>query len=110
MSGGRHVRRNDNVKVLSGKDKGKTGRVRRVLPDEGRAVVESVNFIKEHVKANPSKGIQGGVLEKEAPIHLAKLQVICPECNKPTRVGHKFLETGQKIRVCRACSGMIDKA
>ena len=97
------------VKVLSGKDRGKTGKVLKVLPAKRRVVVENINFIKRHTRANPSKNIQGGVLEKELPIVASNLIVICPECSKPTRVGHRHLEDGKSVRVCKKCDGVIDK-
>jgi large subunit ribosomal protein L24 len=97
------------VKVLAGKDRGKTGKVLKVLPARNRAVVENINFIKRHTRANPAKNIQGGVLEKELPIVASNLIVICPECSKPTRVGHRHLEDGKSVRVCKKCDGVIDK-
>ena len=109
MPAGIHVRKNDNVKVLTGKDKGKTGRILKVFPADGQVIVENINFIKKHVRANPSKNIKGGIMEKEAPVRVANLQVICPECNKPTRVGVKRLEDGKKIRICRKCTGGLDR-
>lgn len=104
-----HIRKNDMVKVLSGKDRGKTGKVLKVLPARNRVVVENINFIKRHTRANPSKNVQGGVLEKELPIVASNLIVICPECSAPTRVGHRHLEDGKSVRVCKKCDGVIDK-
>jgi large subunit ribosomal protein L24 len=104
-----HVRRNDNVRVLAGKSKGRTGRVLRVFPAEGRAIVEGVNFIRKHTKANPQKNIKGGILERESPIDASNLMVICGECGKPARVGHRALDDGKKVRVCRRCDGILDK-
>jgi large subunit ribosomal protein L24 len=104
-----HVRKNDQVKVLAGKDKGKTGRVLRVFPQRNRAVVENVNSVKRHTRPNPQKNIQGGVVEREGPVNLSNLKVICPECNEPVRVGFQYLSDGKKIRVCKSCSGTIDK-
>jgi len=103
------VRRNDSVVVLAGKSKGRTGRVLRVYPDEGRAIVEGVNFVRKHTKANPQKNIKGGILEREAPVDASNLMVICGECGKPSRVGHKFLDDGTKVRTCRRCNGILDK-
>jgi large subunit ribosomal protein L24 len=105
----RTVKRNDTVLVLAGKSKGRTGRVLRVFPAEGRAIVEGVNFIRKHTKANPQKNIKGGVLERESPIDLSNLMPVCGECGKPTRVGHKILDDGKKVRVCRRCNGLLDK-
>jgi len=104
-----HVRRNDTVKVLSGKSKGRTGRVLRVYPAEGRAIVEGVNFVRKHTRANPQKNVQGGILEREAPIDASNLMVVCSECGRPTRVGHTIQDDGKKVRVCRRCDGVLDK-
>ena len=104
-----NVRKNDQVKVLAGKDRGKTGRVLRVFPLRNRAIVENVNTVRRHTRPNPQKNIQGGVVEREGPIHISNLQVICPECDQPVRVGIQFLSDGKKVRVCRSCSGTIDK-
>jgi len=104
-----HIRKNDMVKVLSGKDRGKTGKVLKVLPARNRVVVENINFIKRHTRANPQRNIQGGVLEKELPIVASNLIVICPECNEPTRVGRRQLENGRNVRVCKKCDGVMDK-
>jgi large subunit ribosomal protein L24 len=103
------IRKNDNVLVLTGKDRGKTGRVLRILPKKGKAVVENVNFIKRHTRANPARGIKGGVLEKEAPVQIGNLLVVCQECSKPTRTGHRRLENGKNVRTCKRCGGVIDK-
>ena len=105
----RSVRKNDTVLVLAGKSKGRTGRVLRVFPGEGRAIVEGVNFVRKHTKANPQKNIKGGILERESPVDLSNLMPVCGECGKPTRVGHKILEDGKKVRTCRRCGGFLDK-
>ena len=102
------IRRNDNVHVIAGKDKGKSGKVLRVYPEKQRAVVEKINQIYEHVKPNPQKGIKGGIVQKEGPIHVSNLLVICPTCNKPARVGHVVLNDGKKVRVCKKCHANID--
>ena len=104
-----HIRKNDNVVVLAGKSKGRTGRVLRVFPSEGRAIVEGVNFVRKHTRANPQKNIKGGVLEREAPVDASNLMVVCGECGKPARVGHKALDDGKKVRTCRRCDGILDK-
>ena len=104
-----HVKKEDQVKVLSGKDAGKEGRILRLFPTTGRAIVENVNNVRRHTRPNPQKNVQGGVVEREAPIHIAKLKVICPECNKPVRTGVKFLSDGKKVRVCKSCDATIDK-
>ena len=105
----RSIRKNDNVVVLAGKSKGRTGRVLRVFPGEGRAIVEGVNFMRKHTKANPQKNIKGGILEREAPVDLSNLMPVCGECGKPTRVGHTILDDGKKVRSCRRCGGVLDK-
>lgn len=104
-----HVKKEDQVLVMIGKDRGKTGKVLRVFPATNKAIVENVNFIKRHTRPNPQRNIKGGVVEREAPIHLSNVQVICRECGKPTRVGYSILSDGKKVRVCRKCGGTIDK-
>ena len=106
---GTPIRKNDNVVVTTGKDRGKRGRVLRVVPDKNRLVVEGVNIIKRHTKANPQKQVKGGVVEREAPLHASNVQLVCPECGKPTRLGRKILGDGRKVRVCRKCEGVVDK-
>ena len=103
------IRRNDSVQVMAGKDRGKTGRVLRVIADKNRLVVEGVNFVKRHTRPNPGRGVKGGILEKEAAMHASNVQLVCPECSKPTRIGHKVLEDGRKVRICRKCEGVVDK-
>jgi large subunit ribosomal protein L24 len=101
------IKKNDRVLVTAGKNRGATGKVLRVLPDKGKAVVERVNMLKRHTKANPGKGIQGGVLEREAPIQLSNLMLICPDCDKPARVGRKRLDDGKGARVCKNCGATL---
>jgi large subunit ribosomal protein L24 len=103
------IRKNDNVIVTTGKDRGKRGRVVRVVADKNRLLVEGVNIIKRHTKANPQKNIKGGLVEREAPLHASNVQLLCPECGKPTRIGRKILGDGRKVRVCRKCEGVVDK-
>jgi large subunit ribosomal protein L24 len=103
------IRKNDNVVVTTGKDRGKRGRVLRVVPDKNRLIVEGVNIIKRHTKANPQRNIKGGLVEREAPLHASNVQLLCPECGKPTRLGKKILGDGRKVRVCRKCEGVVDK-
>jgi large subunit ribosomal protein L24 len=98
-----NVKKNDQVLVTTGKDRGARGRVLRVLASEGKAIVERVNMIKRHTRPNPNKGVQGGILEREAPIQVSNLMVICPECGKPARLGRKRLEDGRGVRVCKNC-------
>jgi large subunit ribosomal protein L24 len=103
------IRKNDNVVVTTGKDRGKRGRVLRVVPDKNRVVVEGVNMIKRHTKANPQRQIKGGLVEREAPLHASNVQMVCPECSQPTRLGTKLLEDGRKVRICRKCKEVVDK-
>ena len=110
------IKKGDSVQVLAGKDSGKRGTVLRVLPDEGRVVVEKVNMIKRHTKPRPApRGsgsqsvIPGGVIEKEAALNLSNVQLVCPSCGKPSRVGYRVNEDGVKVRVCRNCGKDVDK-
>lgn len=103
-----HVRKGDLVKVLAGKDKGKQGKVIRGIPKENRVVVEKINLVKRHQKPT-QMNMEGGIITKEAPIHVSNVMLVCNACKKPTRVGHKFLEDGKKVRVCKHCGATIDK-
>ena len=103
------IRKNDNVVVLAGRDRGKRGRVLRVLPDKTRVVVEGVNFVKRHTRPNPQKNVKGGIVEREASLHLSNVQLVCPECSAPTRIGRRKLDDGRRVRVCRKCNGVVDK-
>ncbi len=104
-----HVRKDDTVLVLSGKQARTKARVLRVYPATERAIVEGVNFIKRHTRPNPGRNIKGGIVEREAPVHVSNLMVVCPECGKPTRVAHKTFEDGERLRVCRKCQGILDR-
>ena len=101
------VRREDTVQVIAGKDKGKRGKVQRVFPKENRVVVEGANIIKRHVRPRPNVR-QAGIVQREAPFHASRVMLVCKHCNHPVRVGHKFLEDGKKVRVCRSCKEVID--
>ena len=103
------IRRNDQVVVTTGKDSGKRGRVLKVLPTKNRLIVEGVNLIKRHTRPNPAKNIKGGVVQREAALHASNVQLVCPECGAQTRIGHKVLEDGRKVRICRKCEGVVDK-
>ncbi len=103
------LRKNDNVVVTAGKDRGKRGRVLKVLRDKNRLVVEGVNFISRHTKPNPQKNIKGGIVKREASRHASNVQLVCPECGAQTRIGHKLLGDGRKVRICRKCNGVVDK-
>ena len=103
------IRKNDQVKVIAGKDLNKTGRVLRVLREKGRVVVEGVSFLKRHTRPNPQKQIKGGIVEREAPIHVSNVMIVCGACGKPTRIGHSILADGKKVRICRSCNSSLDK-
>ena len=103
------IRRNDTVVVTTGKDSGKRGRVLKVLPAKNRLIVEGVNIIKRHTRPNPQRNIKGGIVTREASLHASNVQLVCPECGKMTRIGHKILGDGRKIRICRKCEGVVDK-
>jgi large subunit ribosomal protein L24 len=103
------VRKNDEVIVIAGKDRGKTGRVLQVLPERNRVVVEGVNVIKRHTRPNPQKNIKGGIVEREGSIHASNVQPVDPESGKATRVGRKVLEDGRRVRVSRRSGSVLDK-
>ena len=103
------IRKNDQVLVIGGRDRGKRGRVLRVEPEKRRVIVEGVNFIKRHTKANPQKNIKGGIVEREAPLHASNVQIVCPDCGAPTRIGSRRLDDGRRVRFCRKCKGEVDK-
>ena len=102
-----HVKKNDLVMVTTGKDKGKTGKVLRLVKKKDRLIVEKINMIKRHVK--PSQKAKGGIMERESPIHVSNVMIYCEKCAKPVRVGNKVLEDGKKVRFCRKCEEVIDK-
>jgi large subunit ribosomal protein L24 len=103
------LKKNDTVQVISGKDAGKQGKVLKVIPEKNRVIVQGVGFIKRHTRPNPQRNIKGGIAEREAPIHASNVQIVCGECGKKTRVGHKILADGRKVRICRHCEGVLDK-
>jgi large subunit ribosomal protein L24 len=102
------IRKNDQVQVIAGRDKGKRGRVLQVLPEKDRVVVEGVATIKRHTKPNPQKNVKGGIVEREGSIHASNVMLVDPESGKPTRVGAKFLEDGRKVRVARKSGAVVD--
>nr|WP_101510148.1 50S ribosomal protein L24 [Thermotoga sp. KOL6] len=102
------IKKGDLVEVISGKDKGKRGRVLRVLPKENKVIVEGVNMVRKHQRPIPQLR-EGGIIEREAPIYASKVMVVCPACDKRTRVGHKFTDDGKKVRYCKKCGEIIDK-
>ena len=102
-----HVKKNDLVMITAGKDKGKTGKVLRIVVKKDRLIVEKINMIKRHVK--PSQKSKGGIMERESPIHLSNVMIYCEKCSKPVRTGKKVLEDGRKIRFCKKFEEAIDK-
>ena len=100
------IRKGDTVTVISGKDKGATGKVLSVLPERKMAIVENVNFVKKHARQR-SYQRQSGIQQKESPIYLCKLMLLCPKCNKPTRLGAKTTAEGAKVRICRKCEATV---
>ncbi|MFW6324356.1 MAG: 50S ribosomal protein L24 [Desulfovibrionales bacterium] len=102
------IKKDDKVMVLTGKDKGKVGKVLQLLRKKDAVLVEQVNKVKRHVKANPYKGESGGIVEKEAPLHISNVAILCGSCAKPSRVGYKTTESGEKIRYCKKCEELID--
>jgi large subunit ribosomal protein L24 len=98
------IRHGDMVKVMSGRSKGKTGKVLSVNPVKRTVTVEHANIIKKHTKPNPSKNVRGGILDKEGPINVSNVMLVCPGCGKHTRVGHTALPDGTKVRICRRCN------
>jgi large subunit ribosomal protein L24 len=102
------IRRGDTVKIMAGRDKGKTGRVLSVDPAKRSITVEHANIIKRHTRPNPSKNIRGGILDKEGPIHVSNVMVICPGCGKHTRLGRSKAADGTRVRVCRRCNATFE--
>ena len=101
------IRKNDTVLVIAGKDRGKRGKVRLAYPKRERVLVEGINFIKKHTRAMRQVR-QGGIIEREASIHVSDVLLMCNKCEHPTRIGFRFLEGGKKVRVCRVCHEVID--
>lgn len=102
-----HVKKGDTVKVLAGRDKGKEGQIVEARPKENRVIVEKVNLVKRHQK--PTEDLpDGGIITKEAPIHVSNVMIICKSCKKPTRTAKKFLDNGKKVRTCKHCGATLD--
>jgi large subunit ribosomal protein L24 len=104
-----NLRKGDNVRVMTGRDAGKSGRVLSINPRKNTVIVEHANIIKRHTRPNPSKNIKGGIVEKEAPINVSNVMVVCSGCNKHARIGHTVLPDGSKVRVCKRCGTTLDK-
>jgi large subunit ribosomal protein L24 len=105
---GLSLKKNDTVRVMSGREKGKQGRVLSVYPSKDSLLIEKINMIKRHMKPT-RKYTQGGIIEKEAPIHISNVMLICPKCSKPTRISTTALQDGRKVRVCKKCGEVIDQ-
>ena len=102
------LKRDDEVLVIRGRDKGRRGKIQRVISDKGLVLVEGVNMVKRHYKAAAQGARQAGIIDKEMPIGASKVMPICPSCDKPTRISIKVLEDGSKSRVCKHCEGMLN--
>lgn len=102
------IKKNDTILVITGKEKGKKGRVLSVSPLKDQLLIEKVNIIKRHMKPN-RKYSQGGIIEKEAPLHISNVMLVCPKCSKPTRIGNSLLQDGRKVRMCKKCREVIDQ-
>jgi len=105
---GLSIKKNDTVSVITGKEKGKKGRVISVDPIKNKILIERINLIKRHTKPS-KKYAQGGIIEKEAPLHVSNAMLICPKCGKPTRIGNTILSTGKKVRICKKCKEVIEQ-
>jgi len=103
------IRKNDQVLVIGGRDRGKRGRVLRVDTDTSRVIVEGVNFIKRHTKPNPQKNVKGGIVEREGTIHISNVMLVDPDTSAPTRVGYQMHDDGSKLRISRKSGAVVDK-
>lgn len=103
-----HVKKGDSVVVIAGKDRGKKGKVLRVFPGEGKLLVEGINIVKKHQRPN-QKIMQGGVIDKEAPVDRSKVMLVCPRCQKPSRTGRLLLSDGRAVRKCKRCGEVVDR-
>ena len=109
MAGLKRIRKNDEVLVIAGRDRGKRGRVTLVDAERNRVVVEGINLVKRHTKPNPQKNIKGGIVEREAAIHASNVMLVDPETNEPTRIGSKTLPDGTRVRIGRKSGAVVDK-
>jgi len=103
-----NVKKNDVVTILSGKDRGKKGKILKALTGEAKVLVDGINVAKRHTRPRPPKVPQGGILEKAQPIPVCKVMLICPHCSKPTRIAHKIRENGTRVRQCKHCREEIE--
>jgi len=102
------IKKNDTVMVIAGKERGKSGKIIKVLPNKDAVIIERLNFVKRHLRPGATRG-KGGIVEKEAPIRISNIQLLCGKCNLPTRTGRKILEDGRRIRICRKCGEALDQ-
>lgn len=102
-----HVKKGDQVKINTGKDRGKEGEVIQVFPAEERVIVDGVNMVKKH-QAPSNEMMQGGIIDQAAPVHVSNVTLICPNCDEPSRTGRRRLEDGTKVRVCKKCDEIVD--
>lgn len=102
------IKKNDTVMVIAGRERGKTGKVLRVIPERSRALIEQLNVVKRHQKARGPQSA-AGIVEKEAPLHLSNLMIMCDKCNAPVRMGKRLLDDGHSVRVCRRCGEQLDR-
>jgi len=103
-----HIKKNDLIMVVQGRERGKSGRVLKVLPEKEKVIVEKINFVKRHTRPHGQQR-RGGILEKEAPLHISNVRLLCEKCNKPVRIRHRAVEGGKKARVCHKCGESFDK-
>ena len=103
------LKKGDQVRVMTGRDRGKTGRVLGVNPSKRTITIEHAGMIKRHTKPNPAKNIKGGIVEKEAPMNVSKVMIVCSSCGKHTRIGHETMKDGSRARACRRCGTVLDK-
>lgn len=104
---GLRIKKGDTALVLTGKNKGKSGRVLSVIPAKEMVIIEGLNIIKKHIKPTKQR-TQGGIIEKEAPLHISNVMLMCPKCSKPSKIGHAVFDDGRKLRRCKKCSELID--
>ena len=102
------IKKNDTVMVIAGRERGKTGKVLRVIPDKDRALIDQLNMVKRHQKARGPQSASG-IIEKEAPVHLSNVMIMCDKCNAPVRMGKRALDDGRSVRVCRRCGEQLDR-
>ena len=105
----RAIKKGDKVKVVSGKERGRQGKVLKINGKDGTALVERLNMVKRHTRAGGSAGQQGGIIEKESPLPMSNLMLVCPKCSKPSKTGTRILEDNERVRYCKKCDEQIDR-